>query len=113
MTVITPTNDDGSRSAVSSIQNFSSVSKSKVSTNFSSNVNIDKKDEIISLSPDDVPLRTEGKLPNLPNLESFTVFFGPFMVTVMDLSLTFKEDNTMFEIDEVEELADFILKMHL
>ena len=61
--VIPPRNDDGSRSAVSSIQNSSSIHRAKVSNTFS--VSGDK-DKYVSLNLEDIPLRVEGKFQYSP-----------------------------------------------
>ena len=56
-------------------------------------------------------MKTEGKLPVLFDLEPLINFFDPFMVKVMDMALNFKQDDTIFEIDEIEESANFNLKI--
>ena len=112
ISIAPPNDDDEARSSVSSIQNSSSIHKAKVSTTFTSKEETgDQKDLFISLIPEDIPLRAEGKLPDFPDLDSLIDFFDPFMVKVMDMALTFKHDDTMFEVDAIEELADFIFKI--
>ena len=104
-------NEDGAASAVSSIQNSSSVHKAKVPVSFNSTTKEESKDEYVSLTPDDLPLRADGKMPELPNLDAIINFFDPFMTKLMDLAFTLKNDDTQFDMDEIDQLASFILEI--
>ena len=85
--------------------------KAKVPVSFNNTTKEESKDEYVSLTPDDLPLRVDGKMPELPDLDVVINFFDPFMTKLMDLAFTLKNDDTQFDMDEIDQLASFILEI--